>query len=175
MSYRCYESSMWLVITSIIFLPLNCTPEGDGRVHKITRFVDSNLVIRGNVESTCLELQVTLVTHIWLLCYYFGWEICWHNYCTMLNYETCLQLKMNKHYFKTWKISREHIWLYAYSFSTQWPVFFLCVGWASFPRQAIVWKCVNLPGLQRLVRRFVSVAELFLVSGWKNGRFVMDR
>ena len=51
------------------------------------------------------------------ICYYFGWEICWHNYFTMLqlNYNDvrmfCLQLEMKKHHIKTWKISREYIYI----------------------------------------------------------------
>ena len=45
------------------------------------------------------------------LCYYFDSDLCWHNYCGMLNKiimmlvftkdETSLQFKMKKHYIKT--------------------------------------------------------------------------
>ena len=70
-----------------------------------------------------------------LLCYYFGWELCCHNYCSCKNhrgggiwpspppspkglglnqiimmlecYKNCLQFKMKKHCIKTWKISQK--------------------------------------------------------------------
>ena len=61
-----------------------------------------------------------------VLCYYFDLELCWHNYCTMLNkirmkleclvsnplrkqmfHQVYLQLKIKKHYIKTRKISHK--------------------------------------------------------------------
>ena len=61
------------------------------------------------------------------MCYYFGWEIYWHNYCAMLNWnyndvrvfiirndETCLQLKMKKHCIKTWRKKKSLMNIYIY-------------------------------------------------------------
>ena len=69
-----------------------------------------------------------------ILCYYFGWELCWHNHFTMLNkiimpleclvsnplrkqmfHQDCIDLRsliiqMKKNYIKTWKISHKHKW-----------------------------------------------------------------
>ena len=37
-----------------------------------------------SIHSTFVNLYIN--THIYIyICYYFDWELCWHNYCTMLN------------------------------------------------------------------------------------------